>query len=168
MVRGAQDRGITWAQAMELYTNAIREQASVAAVAAEARRRRALEDNGAAEGGSVTEGDEDDGLGDFIVDGSGSEEEDAEENSGDNDDGKDQEKQQQRARSGGGSSSPTGFYRSRAKMFGEYCHILCIARRSGFRSMAIQSRPNTGTNSNPVHWADVRRVYRKYDIDPKP
>ena len=36
------------------------------------------------------------------------------------------------------NDSQTGFYRSREKVFGHYMHVLCIARRTSFRSMAIQ------------------------------
>lgn len=62
-------------------------------------------------------------------------------------------------RGGGSGASRTGFYRSRKQIFGEYKNLLAIEKHTAVRSMAVITRPVTGTNKNNHYWDDVQRNY---------
>ena len=45
---------------------------------------------------------------------------------------------------------------------GAFHHVLAIEKRTAVRTMAVLTRPLTGTAKNDAWWDDVERVYTKY------
>jgi hypothetical protein len=128
----AVDRGMAWEEALAQLQGAL---------AAEATARAENSDRS-----SHARADE---MDDFIV----PDEETDDDRLGDDDEGDDAHGGSRHA-----ASSRTGFYRSREKVFGSYIHVLCIEKKVGWRTKAVQTRPNTGTKKAEVFWDDVDRT----------